>query len=441
MADKKPTQWKSYLYRALIVVLILILIFTVRYPKQQWEEQATNRDQIRSQLEDISKMSFQHYFFHRYFTENLDSMIAHVRGDTLPDVQPMRIVWERKQVDLGMEGTRDSLLIDYDDRFRGDALLVIQNEPDQVDIVITPKPLFSILGTDTLRLISSDPIRMIHRLGGLAETAWWASTPLEFDSIAVIHGDTVSVPIINYVFQNPIDRMTDTPLFNEEFVLYNLLKLTYAGTIDFELMAEPLDSSLLTDEKSALLFLDLFKNDLKETYTTRVTALATTMREELEDAEYELPRDSIVNIIESEMRLALAELTDLPRQASRRSNNMVTYQNQLVTDNRETFRSDSLEYFQEYENVQETVFPLMLTPEMRQLYKKLLAEEQFQGIMERMQSTVGFAIANTDTVGQAVYAPIPESAAENRSILDRIFGVGLPEDHGFIYGNVKSWEE
>ena len=141
------------------------------------------------------------------------------------------------------------------------------------------------------------------------------------------------------------------------------------------------------------------------------------------------------------MRLALAELTDLPRQASRRSNNMVTYQNQLVTDNRETFRSDSLEYFQEYENVQETVFPLMLTPEMRQLYKKLLAEEQFQGIMERMQSTVGFAIANTDTVGQAVYAPIPESAAENRSILDRIFGVGLPEDHGFIYGNVKSWEE
>ncbi len=441
MADKKPTQWKSYLYRALIVVLVLLLIFTVRYPKNQWEEQAANRDQIRSQLEDISKMSFQHYFFHHYFTEDLDSMIAHVRGDTLPDVQPMRFVWERKQIDLGLEGTRDSLLIDFDDRFHGDTLLVIQNEPDQVDIVIIPKPLFTVLGTDTLRLMSSDSIRMIHRVGGLAETAWWASTPLEFDSIAVVHGDTVSVPIINYVFQNPIDEMTDTPLFNEEFLLYNLLKLTYTGTIDFELMAEPLDSSLLSDEKTALLFLDLFKNDLKESYTAQVTALATTMREEMGDPEYELPRDSIVNIIEAEMRLAMAELVDLPRQASRRSDEMITYQSQLVTDNRETFRSDSLEYFQQYENVQETVFPLMLTPEMRQLYKKLMAEEQFQGIMERIQATLGFTVAKTDTVGQAVYAPIPESASENRSLLDRIFGVDLPEDHGFIYDNVKSWEE
>ena len=393
MADKKPIQWKSYLYRALIVALVLLLIFTVRYPKKQWEEQAVNRDQVRSQLEDISKMSFQHYFFHRYFTEELDSMIAHVRGDTLPDVQAMRILWERKQVDLGLEGTRDSLLIDFDDRFHGDTLLVIQNDPNQVDIVITPKPLYSILGTDTLRLISSDSIRMIHRVGGLAETAWWASTPLEFDSIAVVHGDTVSVPIVNYVFQNPIDEMTNTPLFQEEFLLYNLLKLTYTGTIDFELMAEPLDSSLLSDEKSALLFLDLFKNDLKESYTSQVTALATNMREEMDDPEYELPRDSIVNIIEVEMRQALVELADLPRQASQRSNEMVTYENQLVTDNRETFRSDSLEYFQEFENVQETVFPLMLTPEMRQLYKKLLSEEQFQGIMERMQATIGFSVA------------------------------------------------
>ena len=441
MADKKPVQWKSYLYRALIVVLVLLLIFTVRYPKIQWEEQAANRDQVRSQLEDISKMSFQHYFFHRNFNENLDSMIAHVTGDTLPDVQPMRIAWERKQVDLGLEGTRDSLLIDYDDRFHGDTLMVIQNAPNQVDIVIRPKPLYSDVGTDTLRLMSSDSIRMIPRVGGVAETAWWASTPLEFDSIAVVHGDTVSIPIIHYVFQNPIDKMTDTPLFHEEFLLYNLLKLTYTGTIDFELLAEPLDSTLLMDEKSALLFLDLFKNDLKESYTAQVTALATTMREEMEDPEYELPRDSIVNIIEIEMRQALAELAELPRPASRRSNEMITYTNQLVTDNRETFRSDSLTHFQEYENVQETVFPLMLTPEMRQLYKKLMAEEQFRGIMNRMQATIGFAVANSDTVGQAVYAPIPESAAENRSLLDRIFGVDLPEDHGFIYGNVKSWEE
>ncbi|MBL7033527.1 MAG: hypothetical protein ISR91_05220 [Candidatus Delongbacteria bacterium] len=441
MADKKPLKWKSYLYRGLVVLLAVLLLFTIRYPKGQWEEQAANRTMIRSKLADISKMSFQHYFFHRYFTENLDSMIAHIRTDTLPRIMPMTIIWERKQVDLGMEGTRDSLLIDFEDRFHGDTLLVLQRDAGEVDIVIVPQELYTGLGTDTLRLIATDSIRMIHRVGGLAETAWWASTPLEFRSVTIVRGDTVSMPIVNYIFENPIDEMTQTPLYHEVFQLYNLLKLTYAGTIDFQLQGEPLDSSLLVDEKTTLLFFDLFKNDLKEQYTTQVTDLATRMRKKLENPDYELPRDSIVNIIEKEMRLALADLATMPRPASRRSRQVVTYNSQLVTANSLTCRSDSLAFFQEFENVQETVFPLMLTPDMRRLYKKLLEEEDLQAILRRIQVTTSFAVAGIDTVGQAVYAPIPEEAKQRRSLFDRIFGVDLPEDHGFIYGNTRSWEE
>ncbi len=438
MADKKPTRWKSYLYRALIVLLALLLVFTVRYPQQQWKEQAANRDMIRSKLEDISKMSFQHYFFHRYFTENLDSMIAHIRYDSLR-VMPMPVLWERKQVDLGMEGTRDSLLIDFEDRFHGDTLRIIQSTPNQVDIVIEPKPLYVGIGTDTLRLVSADSIRMLHRVGGLAETAWWASTPLEFTSVTVAHGDTILMPIVNYIFANPIDEITNTPLYHEEFELFNLLKLTYDGRIDFLLEAEPLDTSLLVDEKTTLLFLDLFKNDLKEQYTELVTDLATRLREELENPDYELPRDSIVNIIEGEMREAMAELAELPR-AQRRGSSQ-TYENQLTTANTLTFRADSLTHFKEYVNVSETVFPLMLTPDMRNLYLKLLEDEAIHATLSRMRATTSFAVAKQDTVGQAVYAPIPESALTERSLLDRIFGVDLPEEHGSIYGGVKTWDE
>lgn len=444
MATKEQSKVISYLLRVLIVLLVLVMVFAVRYPTQQWKMQQENQRICREKMEDVASMSFQHYYFHHYFTEDLQEMIENLRGDTLKGVDPIGIFWERKQVNLGEPGIRDSLLIDFEDHFHGDNLRVTEIGQNLVQVTVEPKAMYQGLLSDTLKLFSDEPIHMQHRLGGLEETAWWASTPEQFDSLALVRGGKSNMPVQNYVFANPLDSIPVCPVYHEQFEIHNVLKYRYRGVMEFTQLDSLAEKSLTTDSTARYLFLSHFKNEHKSAYTDLAFEKKEALRQELGEETYELPQDSLMLIIRDVLTTELLKY-DPANQAKKsrrgRKAKVNHYAGVLETEQTQIARADSMDYFTQVENVHDLVFPLLIAPSEAKVFDQLLEDPQISNLLSAFTWQDSIEVTRIDTVGQAIYLPIDPEQFEHRSFIDRLFGVDAPEGHGFIYNQVKSWEE
>ncbi len=439
MSSKKSVSGGgSILLKLLILVLVAILAYSVHSPRQQWKKQAADLALARERMDNLHNAAGQFFFFNRHFPETVDDLLSAL-DTTRVEAQPYNFVYERKQVELDLEGNRDSMLVDADDTMR---IRHFQWEDRGLENFLRPdstfgeyyhtliwadlKPLYEGLGTDTLHLVSDSPILVRKRGHGDHDRNLWVSTDRFFealpDSSRFTAGRSVFQPVKNYSFTLPLDEVAECPATELPFDIQHVAKYKYRGEYQFTVDGE--EGQELTTLARRQAFLNEVKNRASDAIGAAFSVLADSATA-AGDEQYRIPDDLKKEIVVKETLVEARKV---------RSGEVLVAEN----DDFRIARADSIAYYSTRELSESILFPEYRAGTAAQ-FAAVMEEPDVQELLGRVRLTATFDSVGHDTVGVAVYSPITgeERYAEG---IQRLFEVDPPENHGSIYNGSRSWD-
>ncbi|MFA7331813.1 MAG: hypothetical protein WC326_12155 [Candidatus Delongbacteria bacterium] len=461
MASVQKPSSGSWVLKGIIAALIVILIYSIYSPNQQWKQQGRDEVLARQRMENLYNAGNLYFFLTKHFPKSIEEIVAVLdtaRVDAEPahfEIEPkqnMNLLAEREDL-LKVEYRsaqeearlvqlqtliRDSLLITLEDTMRiasfevkdlgsrqalgadGTAKTIYQYR-----IWGQMKPLFAGIGSDTLCLDSEFPITVIKRKAGELSRDLWASTQGTFipraDGSFFAPGQTVKQPVKSYSLSLPLTEIGVCPTTGKPFVLKHVGKFKYKGSYGFTVdgAGEPLTTLA---QKQA--FLGALRDQASGALGAIFGAMADSAMK-AGDTQYRIPDDVKTSITVRETLAVLPKIKPGMALAA------AAEQSQIAG-------LDSLDFYTSDAKRGEILFP-EFQGHAADAFSKLLEDAGVQGLVQRVKLQGAFEPVQIDTVGMAVVSPITGTETF-QSGWKRIFEVNPPANHGQIYNGTKSWE-
>jgi hypothetical protein len=451
----------SILLKLLIAALAAVLFYAVSFPRQQWDVHAADQELARERMSNLYNAGLQFYFFNKRFPLSIEEALQAL-DTTFVEAAPFAFVIEQKiDMELAAEHQdlleaepsperdsrlarvesllRDSLLVTLEDTMRV-AEFVFDDKgrrphlrPDSsVATLYTTliwarmKPLYEGLGSDTLYLLSEEPIQILRRKAGTLSRDLWAATSGRFlrraDETWFVKGPTVRQPVRNFSYTLPLDEIGTCPATGQPFRMKHINKYSYKGnwlfTVDGE-EGDPLDSRVRQHS---------FLNEVKALAADGIGAAFAVLTDSAAAAGnevYRVPEQERNAIVLRESLLAAGKIKTKQRLLAERDNSRVA-------------GADSIDHYAADQIRAEILFPEYPAASAEQL-DELLKQPEVRQIVERTRVVESYEPVKVDTVGLYFASPITGDE-QYYTGLKHLFEVDPPENHGSIYNGTKSWE-
>lgn len=462
MASVQKPSGGSWILKAVIAALIVILAYSIYFPSQQWKQQGRDEVLARQRMENLYNAGNLFFFLTKRFPTSIEEVVA-VLDTARVDAEPSHFEIESKQnMNLLAEREdlqrvefrspeedarlvqletliRDSLLITLEDTMRiarfewkdqGQRTFVGADGQSrtvhQTLVWGVMKPLFEGVGTDTLYLVSEEPVTVIKRKAGDLSRDLWASTGATFlpraDGGFFAPGATVKQPVKSFSLNLPLNEIGVCPTTGKPFVFKHVGKYTYKGTLNFQVDGTAGEALTTLPLKQA------FLGALRDQASTAMGALFGAMADsamKAGDTQYRIPEDVKTNIT---VRETLKILPSLKAGAVLST----------AADQAQIAGLDSLDFYSSDAQRASLLFPEYQGPAAT-IFNKLLEDPGVQALVQRVRMQGAFEPVKIDTVGLAVASPITGTETY-QSGWKRLFEVKAPANHGQIYNGTKSWE-
>lgn len=495
MASARKSGGGNIILKLLILVLIVVLGYSVQFPKKQWARQAEDLELARARMNNLYDAGNIFRHFNKRFPNSFEEMLAAL-DTTVIEADPFSFTIEQKQdMDVVAElqdlmalearspaederlaviqaGLRDSLLITLDDTMRiarfevKDLGLVGYEYPDtealaaraaaeaeaakkrrrrnapveELEPVPTiprqyyttlvyaaMKPLYEGLGTDTLYLLSENPINVIKRYETPISRELWASTGGRFerrpDDAWFARGEVVSQPVSGFSFTLPMAGLNECPATGKPFVMKHVAKYKYKGAYLFTLDAAEGETLGTLARRQA------FLNEVKGMASKEIGEIFSVLSDSATaagNATFRVPAATQKKVI---VEKTVAQLLKLKRRQ------------QLLADAENTITAgiDSLEFYTDSTLREQTLFS-EFQGQTAEHFAEMMKNPAVGELIDRVRVVPEFEEVKVDTVGLAIASPITGDEVYT-SGWKRIFEVKPPENHGSIYNGTRSWEE
>lgn len=460
-STQKATGGGSIFLKLLIVVLAAVLVYAVAFPKRQWTKQAADLSLARARMENLYSAGLQFYYFNKRFPLSIEQMISSL-DTTVVNAAPFAFAIEPK-IDMELAAQRadlleDSLAADREQRLAAldavmrDSLLVTVEDTMRiaefsfVDLGRQPvlradssrqelystlvwaemKPLYEGVGSDTLYLLSEEPITVIRRKAGNLSRDLWASTGGVFlmraDGTWFAKGPTVSQPVRNYSYTLPLDEIGTCPATGKPFLMKHVAKYGYKGSWLFTVdgtEGRPIETRVQRQS---------FLNELKGLASNGIGAAQSLLADSAKNAgdeAYRVPPSVQSEIVVRESLLAAAKIKKNQRLLAERDNSRVA-------------GADSIAYYTADAMREAVLFPEYQAATAEQ-FDMLLQRPEIQALIARTTVVPSYDTVKVDTVGLTWTSPIVGDE-QYYTGFQHLFEVDPPENHGSIYNGTKSWE-
>jgi hypothetical protein len=462
MASVQKPSGGSWILKAVIAALIVILAYSIYFPSQQWKEQAKDEVLARQRMENLYNAGNLFFFLTKRFPTSIEEIVA-VLDTARVDAEPTHFQIESKQnMNLLAEREdlqriefrspeedarlvqletliRDSLLITLEDTMRiarfdwkdlgQRAFTGADGQSRTVHQTLVwgvMKDLFAGVGTDTLYLVSEEPVTVIKRKAGDLSRDLWASTGATFlpraEGSFFAPGATVKQPVKSFSLNLPLNEIGVCPTTGKPFEFKHVGKYTYKGTLNFQVdgtAGEPLST---LPQKQA------FLGALRDQASTSMGAIFGAMADsamKAGDSQYRIPEDVKTAIT---VRETLRILPTMKPGAVLSA----------AADQAQIAGLDSLEVYSSEAMLASLLFPEYQGPAAT-VFNKLLEDPSVLALVQRVRMQGTFEPVKVDTVGLAVASPITGTETYQTG-WKRLFEVKAPANHGKIYNGTKSWE-
>ncbi len=419
MAQDKPIKPKgSIVLKLLIVIFFVLMLVSILVPKAEWNRQKEERDRCRLRMENLSYVIREYGAKNLGYMDNLDEYLTFIKSDTVEVNAPR---YELESLTRDPESGKDSLLLDFSDEFRlshfswdvirrvssaGDSIL-----PDSVHIYAVPRPEFSNIPITTLILTSEDTIFITPREKNIHDHAVlvYSNSQIQYDWSTP---DPTPMPAVEAVISLPVDSLRLCPTARLPYKLNVNVRSVLEGTVQYTVNKDTVEPNILADS----LMLDLFNHRLKTEALAEVLVLVK------EDTALIEKKDSILvaHFLEK-----LAEIK--PKQ---------TYE--VNGDYTINVPADSMVNWHDSLRIRDAVF----VAHVDSLSEVLKSLDEFLALAPMVSYEESYRVAKVDTVGVTIRCPIDSTFQDpDHSLIHKIFGVGAPDNHGYVENGDLSWSE
>ncbi len=409
MSLDKSAQPKGSLILKLIILLLLgLLLFSILYPSSQWKRQAEEQNVCRLRMENLLYATREFAAKNARYSENLDDYLEFIRDDSVL-FEAAR--YEIESLVRDTESGKDSLLLDFTDefhlaRFRWDFI-----PPDSVLIRAVPHPEFSNIPVTLFAARSASPIQVEERRKNVQDHAVliYSDSRIEYQWS---YPDPVQLKATEALLSLPVNDLRECPVAEKPYKIHINIRALFEGTVNFTVFDLPVSPNITQDS----LILDLFNHRLK------TEALGEVMIAVKEDSALLAMKDSVLVA-----RFLKAVAGVKTKQ---------TYD--VNGDYTSTMPADSISNWDNPLRIRNSVF----VAHVDSLSRTLKNNEAFLALAPRIGYTETYRIAKVDTIGVTIHCPLDSLyRPAKRSIIDKIFGVGTPPNHGLIENGDLSWSE
>lgn len=416
--DKSARPKGSIILKILILILLVVLLVSIYVPKSEWQAQNQKRDICRLRMENLSYVIREYGVKNARYNDVLPQYLSFIKTDSVALEVPR---YEIESLTRDPESGRDSLLVDFTDEFRlsrfsADTLRRAQFvddaiSPDSVHVYVVPHPQFDKIPVPTLVLTSSSPITVIPREKNVTDHAIliYSDHRMTYDWIMP---PLVPMKATEALISLPADSLRDCPTTHTSYKLNVNVRSSLEGTVNFLVNQDPVDTNVTRDT----LMVDLFNHRLK------TEALAEVLVIVKEDSALIAKKDSILVA-----RFRQRVLDVQPKQAF-----------DMNGDHTINVPADSMINWDNPSRIRAAVFAAHVDS-LSEVLKNL---EEFRSLIPKVSYKESYRIAKIDTVGVTIRCPIDSLYRESdRSLFQRIFGVGAAKNHGYVENGDLSWSE
>lgn len=416
--DKTSHPKGSIVLKLLVVVFLGLMLLSVLFPRSEWQAQSKEQDECRLRMENLSYAIREFGRAYQGYTETLNDYLQFIREDSVL-VDPAR--YEIESLVRDPESGKDSLLLDFTDEFHlsnftadtlrratmiGDSIVT-----DSVHVRAVPHPGFEKVPVATLILTSASPISMQPRGKNVTDHALliYSNNRLYYDWI---YPEPVLLKVSDAIISQPVDTLAICPTCRKPYKLNVNVRSTLEGLVKFTVNKAPVDTNITMDT----LMVDMFNHRLK------TEALAEVLILVKDDSTLIEKKDSLLvaNFIKRVESVKTKDAFD------------------VSGDHTITVPADSMVNWDNPSRIRQAVF-VAHVDSLSRVVKNL---DVFTALTSRVSFTQSYHVAKVDTIGVSIRCPIDSVYVQpNRSLIQKIFGVGPAKNHGKVENGDLSWSE
>ncbi len=406
-SDMQPKG--NWIFRILIIVLFVVMLTSINYPKKLWNEQDDLTLDSRERMENLNYVVQRYFEVKGFYQPNLDSLLSFIKSDSITVTRPL---YEIERLSL-FDADSDSFLIGFLDRFHYEKLDAELVTEDSLVISMVPKEDFTgVITPAKMAMVAEKGIQSYERGKGdddIYHIVYSRGKIQRYD----IPFDTLVIPSIDYLIYRDLDEIVQDPITTEKFELTMNARITVEGKVEYKDLKDP-----ETD-------LPLLENELMSNLL--VNKLARSARAKLDAA---LKKDS--TLYEQQLSLQ-SDYMEVELSTLRPGKVIEIDQSKEISiplDEVGTYDDEAL--------IKKELFHTVYDSLIRVWTDWPQVQERF-GTYTFLES---YGLTKLDTIGITIQPPFAEEySLPASSLLDKIFSVGPIENPGNVENNDLSWDE
>ena len=441
----EPTGKGSIILKLVILLLIVVVIAAILYPQKQWKRQAEEEQLCRLHMENLYYSTLQYLKRYKTFFADLDSLLRFMESDSM--MVPSGL-FEVEKLTI-WESPRDSFLVGFPDTYHYEKLDWEYCSPESLMVWLVPKERFVRNPESKMLFASNDEIPVERRQKGEDDIyiIIWGKSLINYERIPV---DSVKLPIKYYaITEDPADFRA-CPACGEPYDIATNVSLKLKGEIVYNVLKKE-GGNVQENEFLSHLFIKKLKSEAAMEALKLIKTDTTIFIKKEEQAKIMMfgsfPSDTVVIADEDSSRIA--ELRDSLLTAMKDSlvnANFYHFFSSLKAKSKVILEEevsrivdvDSVSAWDDSLRIRD----LMFSPELNEKEKEFAADEDVSEMLKRLEAAENYYIAKIDTVGLTISCPIDSIYINpDRTLLQKIFGVGPAINHGEIINGDYSWSE
>jgi|GEM_PF-2006613 len=443
MAESKAKG--SLVFKLIILIMVVVLIAAIWMPKKEWEKQAVQQDKCREHLENLYYTSLQYLKKYKTYQGNLDTLLTFIKNDSMM-VPPSLFEVERLTV---WESPRDSFLVGFPDEFHYQRIDWQYTCPETLIVELIAKDRFTQLPPTKMWFGSNDSVFVSRREKGVHDI-WitvWGKSLVAFDRVPA---DSLYIPTQLFAISENPEEFRNCPSCGFPYSIEVNVNVKVIGNITYSVLKAP-GGNVADNEFLRNIFVQKLRSDASSEALNIFKADTTIFVAKEKIAQKmvlgNIPPDTVE--IASADSARIAEVRDSLITAMKDSIVIVNFNrifnalkpNSKVVMEQEAVKMvvvDSISTWDNAERIKTSLFDPKLSDEEKALMEKV----DFSQLFARLSAEEKYFIAKTDSVGLTIACPIEkEYLKPNRTIFEKLFGVGPVPNHGQIKNGDYSWSE
>jgi len=441
----EPKAKGSIILKLIILIMIAVMIAAIWIPKKEWEKEAAEQELCRLHLENLYYTSLQYLKKYKIYQGDLDTLLNFIKNDSMM-VPPGLFEVERLTV---WESPRDSFLVGFPDDYHYQRIDWEYTCPETLIIELKPKARFTQVPPSKMWFGSGDSVFVERREKGIKDI-WitvWGKSLIAYERIPA---DSMYIPTQYFAISESPEDFRTCPTCGLPYDIEVNVNVKIAGNITYNVLKSP-GGNVAGNEFYSNLFirklrsdaavaaLNIFKADTtifiaKEKAAQKMVLgqipADTVEISSADSAKITAVRDSLITAMKDSIVIANFNLIF----AGLKPNSKVALEEEAVN----MVVVDSIAGWNDSERIKNRLFNAELNAEERALASTV----DINSMLARLKAEEQYYIAKIDSVGLTIACPIENTYIKpDRSIFERLFGVGPVSNHGQIKNGDYSWSE